>query len=291
MTSSTTRLLVLRAVMAPLLALAHLIIDTPGIILLAALAPPTVYALLLLFLDHHERKPWPLPLAAFLWGAMIASVGSSTLNTNTSVWLAQLLAEERARTLTPLIAAPIIEEVAKVTGLLFLVGLSRHACRNPRNGIVYGALVGLGFDVAENLNYFTLAAVQGGTIGLARSLYLRGFLGGLKHAVFTATAGAGLGYARATRSSTARVVLPLFALAGAVAQHIAWNAVASRAITTALCGAVIPDGPCRYAPVPADLFFNVPLIVALFVGPGVVALLIIARRSTARSALAAEQLD
>ena len=162
MTSSTTRLLVLLAVMAPLLALVHLIIDTPAIILLAALAPPTAYALLLLFLDHRERKPWPLPLAAFLWGAMIASVGSSTLNTNTSVWLTQLLAEERARTLAPLIAAPIIEEVAKVTGLLFLVAFSRHACRNPRNGIVYGALVGLGFDVAENLNYFTLAAVIDG---------------------------------------------------------------------------------------------------------------------------------
>lgn len=276
---------------APLLALARLIIDTPGIIWLAALAPPTVYALLLLFFDHRERKPWPLPPAAFLWGALIASAGSSTLNTDVSIWLTQRLAEAWARTLVPLVAAPIIEEAAKLTGLLVLMACSRHACRNPRNGIVYGALVGLGFDVAENLDYFTLAAVQGGTLGLARSLYLRGFVGGVKHAVFTATAGAGLGCARATRSSAARVVWPLFGLTGAVTQHMAWNAVASRAITTALCGAVTPDGPCRDAPVPADLFINAPLIAALFIGPGVVALLIIARRSTAHRALPAEPSD
>ena len=287
--STRLLLLVLLAAMAPLLALARLIIDTPGIILLAALVPPTAYALVLLFLDHREQKPWPLPLGAFLWGAMIASVCSSTLNANASLWLTQLLTEERARSLAPVIAAPIIEEVAKAAGLLFLIGFSSQACRNPRNGIVYGALVGLGFDVAENLNYFTLAAVQGGTVGLARSLYLRGFLGGLKHAVFTATAGAGFGYARETSSSTARVVVPLLGLTGAVVQHIAWNAVAARVITTALCGAVTPDGPCRFAPAPADLFFNVPLIVALFVGPGVVALFIIARRSRTPGAFAAEQ--
>jgi hypothetical protein len=107
---------------------------------------------------------------------------------------------------------------------------------------------------------------------------VRGLLGGLKHAVFTGTIGAGIGWAREERATRARLLLPAGALLVAIGQHAAWNAVASEAITRALCGAAAPDAPCRAAPAAVALYVQVPVIVALFVGPGVLALLAIARR-------------
>ena len=68
--------------------------------------------------------------------------------------------------------------------------------RTAREGALLGALIGLGFELVENQHYLTLAAVQAGTAGLVRGVWVRGILGGLKHAVFTAITGAGLGWAR-----------------------------------------------------------------------------------------------
>ena len=53
----------------------------------------------------------------------------------------------------------------------------------------------------------------------------------------------------------------------AVAAHAVWNALASVAITEALCGARTPDGPCAPAPDATTLFVTVPLLVLAAIGP------------------------
>ena len=252
--------------------------QTPAVIVVAAIAPALAYGVLLAFLDGRRPRPWPGLLALFLWGAVIAAFSAARLNDLIASGLSDATGEMQARALVATAGAPVVEEVLKAAGLLLVLVMRPSLLASARDGIVDGAWVGLGFDLAENLEYFLLAAVQGGTAGVLRGMWVRGFLGGLKHAVFSGTVGAGLGWARGSRTRRARLLIPACALLAAAAQHAAWNAVASQAITRALCGAAAPQAACRAEPADVALFVSVPLIVALFVGPGALALLAIARR-------------
>jgi RsiW-degrading membrane proteinase PrsW (M82 family) len=173
---------------------------------------------------------------------------------------------------------PLLEEVAKAGGLLALILVWPGSLRSVREGIVYGALAGVGFAAIENLGYYTLAAVQGGTPGLAQALYVRGLLEGLNHAAFTAIVGAAAGRARARPASRRpRLAVVAAGLAIAVSVHGAWNGVASTAITSLLCNA--PDGaPCAPAPRPLDLLVSVPILIAAFIGPLAALLVMLALR-------------
>ena len=79
----------------------------------------------------------------------------------------------------------------------------------------------------------------------------------------------------------------------AIIQHVVWNAVASSAINGVLCGPELAGGPCRPEPTHTSLFVIVPLLTAIFVGPGLMTLGAIAvltlereaRRQTMRSAI------
>jgi RsiW-degrading membrane proteinase PrsW (M82 family) len=253
----------------------------PAVIVVAAMVPALAYAALLAALDARRPRPWRVLLSLFLWGAVVVAFCAARMNDLVAAELAGSAGETHARVLVATAAAPVIEEILKASGLVLLLAVRPSLLRSARDGIVNGAWIGLGFDLAENLEYLTLAAVQGGTAGLMRGVWVRGFLGGLKHAVFTGTVGAGLGWARDACTPRARVLVPAGALLVAIAQHAAWNTVASQAITRALCGAAAPQAACRATPADLALFVSVPLIVALFVGPGALALLAIGWRHSA----------
>jgi RsiW-degrading membrane proteinase PrsW (M82 family) len=251
--------------------------ETPTAVLLPALAPVAGYSLLLLLLTRYRREAGYVLLATLTCGAVVASGLALAANDLAQLRLASVVGDEHARVLTPTIAAPILEELCKALMLLVVLAVRRDS-RNPTlDGIVYGALVGLGFAVVENINYFTLAAVQGGSVGLARSVYLRALLGGLNHAMFTGMVGAGIGYmteATSARRGFAALGAGFF---GAITEHVVWNAWASRAITHVLCNASQPGGPCSPAPEYRDLFGHVPVIVAASVLPGLALLCFLTR--------------
>jgi hypothetical protein len=58
-----------------------------------------------------------------------------------------------------------------------------------------------------------------------------------------------------------------------------WNTVVSDAISRMLCAAPAADAACRNPPPPWMLYVTVPLMVTLFIGPYVAALLAIAARA------------
>ena len=255
------------------------VVATPPIIAAAALLPPLGWAGLVLLLDHRTREPWMPLAAAFLWGAAAAALIASEVND-------ALLATDGIEHAVPTLLGPAVEEIAKATALLVVLAVWRDEIRDALDGIVYGALAGLGFAATENLGYYTLAAIQGGTPGLGRALWLRGFLQGMNHAAFTATVGAAVGWSRAHGGrTTTRAAMLLLGLGFAVLVHAVWNTVASETITHVLCGAAAPGAPCTPAPAPLDLLLTVPVIVATFVGPlGLVlwAIAIRAMRSSTR---------
>jgi len=215
-------------------------------------------------------------LAAFLWGAVLAASIAAAVNGLAQTWIAAASSESAARTMAPMLAAPAIEELAKAAALLVVMAVWRRDIAGAVDGMVYGALIGIGFAVSENVLYLTLASLQGGYAGLLRGAYLRAIVYGGNHAAFTATTGAAFGYARRSASRAASVLVALLGLGAAVAQHVIWNSVAAEAIEQLLCGASAAGAACRPAPSGWSLYLAVPLIVALFIGPGVMILLALA---------------
>lgn len=256
---------------------ARIALDTPWSLLCIALGPAAIAAAVVVRLDRHAHPSRRLLLAAFLWGAVVAPAVALALNEAVRTWIGDLTGAAEAARLTGRFAAPALEEVAKGAALAILALVWRRDLRGVADGIVFGALVGIGFTMAENLYYFALAALAGGSAGLAESVYLRAALGGLLHPTFTATTGAGLGWARAADRGMARALAPVIGLALAIAQHVAWNAAGAGWLDAATCGPRAPacalDGRLRY------WLLTAPLIVLLFVGPGVAALLALIRRA------------
>jgi protease PrsW len=236
-------------------------------VVVAAVVPALAYAVIVVALLRPSEPP-ALLVALFLWGAGVAAPVAERANA--------LLG---AMALGPIVWGPLVEEAAKALGLVMLVALSPKRLSSARSGIACGALVGLGFASAENIPYHLIAVVQGGTGGLARAVFVRGLLQGLNHATFTGTVGAGLAFAHSSPGGAARVAASALGFLLAFTQHSVWNGAASFTITDLLCGTTTAAGACEATPPAEALYFQVPLLVALFIGPGFAALAWLARKS------------
>jgi protease PrsW len=247
---------------------ADLVAGTPPLILLAALAPAALLAALVVAVQRGGGRSAAALAYAFAWGAIVAAWVSTTGNGLARSWIdASSTGDDRA--LTAIAVAPLLEEAAKALGLVLLLRFGRDSLRNSRDGIVYGALVGIGFVLTENFLYLGIAMLQGGEAGIVRALYLRGILGAATHAVFTACAGAGFGWWAAAGAQ--RRFAPLLGFVAAHVQHVAWNALGAPAIASALCGAA--GSTCRDVPAALAVFGESTAIAAAFLTPGMMGLL------------------
>lgn len=255
--------------LVPLVWLGWTAAGTPFVVVLATVLPGLAWAAALAWLARVRGVSIGGPAATFglVWGAGVAALGSGRVN--------DVLLAHGGGMLVPVFVAPLVEEVAKGAVLVGLVLLWSDELRCVRAGIVAGGLVGVGFAVAENLSYLLVAALQGGPTGLLRGVWVRGLVEGGVHAVFAASTGAGVGYARAGDGRKGALIAGLGA---AVVQHVAWNGLASRAVTHVLCNPVVSDGPCQAAPDIVGLVVTIPLVVLAALGPGTLAVAAIALR-------------
>lgn len=135
----------------------------------------------------------------------------------------------------PLIAASLggayPEEIAKVLGVGVIL-FSFRALNRPWHGLMTGAVIGLGFEVAENAMYGTFGALLDPNTDLAGTLQVwavRLFLGPGLHIIFSGLAGWGLGLALFTagRSRSWRLRTAGLWLLTAFGLHFAWNLMPS----------------------------------------------------------------
>ncbi len=189
--------------------------------------------LVLWYLDRRERESAWLFAAAFLWGGLIATTISIPVNTTViyviSQWLEgnaalkEMLGPEAALMIGAPLSAPLVEETAKGIGIVLLFWLMRSEYDNVRDGFVYGALVGAGFNWFESALYVQQNFVQFGAAPYGFQLGARyAWLGLAGHAMFSGIFGASLGLARATHNRLVRYCAPLVGLVVAVIAH-AWN--------------------------------------------------------------------
>lgn len=112
---------------------------------------------------------------------------------------------------------PLIEEISKgLIVLLLFLGLQREF-DGPLDGIVYGALVGLGFAVTENALFMITRDPQAQFL---HRIVMRGLSG---HATYTALTGLGLGLSRAYRDRPTAGFLPTMGFVAGLVAHTIWN--------------------------------------------------------------------
>jgi RsiW-degrading membrane proteinase PrsW (M82 family) len=203
-----------------------------GVAALASLVPVAI----LRFLDRRERESPALFAVAILWGALIGTGLALPLNSTILVAVNRWLSEQpllkeylgpgAALLIGAPLAGPVVEEITKGLGVLTLFWLLRAEFDNVRDGLVYGALVGVGFNLVEAPLYVAQGLSQDGLAPWGLQFGARFSLLGLGgHALFMGIFGAFLGMARQTTRGWVRVTAPVLGLLLAVVAHALNNSL------------------------------------------------------------------
>jgi RsiW-degrading membrane proteinase PrsW (M82 family) len=199
------------------------------IALLGALIPTVFYILFVWWLDRYEKEPLWLLALAFLWGAIPAAILAVLFEIVFDLPLAALGEETLATSLiSASISAPLVEESIKGIALIGLVLFFRREFDDVLDGIIYGAMIGLGFAFTEDaLAYFLPILSQEGIAAGLANMFMRTIVFGLNHAFWTGVVGATVGYARLARDWGRRLLVPTGGWALAVVLHGIHNAGAT----------------------------------------------------------------
>jgi RsiW-degrading membrane proteinase PrsW (M82 family) len=192
-----------------------------------ATLPAPVYVALVLWIDRYESEPvWTL-VTAFVWGAVVAVFIAAFVNTIGSLIVASLISDEAGNFYGAVISAPIVEESMKAVVLFGLYFWKHDEFDGVIDGIVYASMVGLGFAMTENIQYYGSAALEGGVGGGMVLFVLRGMMAPFSHPLFTSMTGIGLGLASQSKSGLVKFFAPACGLLLAMFLHALWNLSAS----------------------------------------------------------------
>ena len=192
--------------------------------LISATLPVPLYLMLVLWIDRYEAEPPWMLATAFFWGAFVAVFFAYLINTASGLIVTVLTNDVRAgAAFGAVISAPIVEESAKALILFIFFFFKKDEFDGVIDGIVYAAMVGLGFAMTENIQYYGRAVMQAGGGGLTIIFIIRGALAPFSHPMFTSFTGIGLGLARQSRNTIVKIITPIFGLLAAISMHSIWN--------------------------------------------------------------------
>lgn len=191
--------------------------------------PMFVFAAFVNWLDRYEKEPKLLLGAAFIWGVVIAGGGAYILNTAVGMGVYSLTGSVSAADFsTTSIAAPIIEEALKGLAVLIVFLMFRKEFDSVLDGIVYGAIVAMGFAAIENVLYIYRNGFQdGGWEGFWTLVFIRVVLVGWMHPFFTAFTGIGLAISRISRNTLVKIIAVPAGYTVAVLTHAFHNTFSS----------------------------------------------------------------
>jgi protease PrsW len=194
-----------------------------------------------LWVDRLEPEPRGNLVFAFGWGAGVAALAALLINTAGLEYVTQpALGASTGEYVSATFAAPVVEETLKGAVLVGLLWRRRAEFDGPTDGIIYAAMVGLGFAMIENVGYYINALVvtpmRGGVALLGATFVLRGLLSPLLHPMFTAMTGLGVAYAARHRGGGRAVLAGWLA---AVALHMIWNGLSRYGVAGLVAGYVL----------------------------------------------------
>jgi RsiW-degrading membrane proteinase PrsW (M82 family) len=207
---------------------------TWGLLVFLSFLPPLIYTIWIRNTERCHRQQWFSIFVCFIWGATIAVVASLILEIILQIPLTASFSDgELTSLLAAVIVAPIVEEFSKPLALRL-----RSVKRNLvelEDGLIYGAVAGLGFSATENLMYGFSALSEGFVIFFVL-MAMRSFGGCLLHASATALTGYGFGKTVMKQVSFLGI-LPYFMLA--IFLHGLYNFLVSYEFFGVLSGLIL----------------------------------------------------
>ncbi|WPB55044.1 PrsW family intramembrane metalloprotease [Xylophilus sp. GOD-11R] len=199
-----------------------------GVVVWAAYA--WLFVLAFRLLDLLEEHPPEAFVLAFGWGGLGAVFFAVPANVAFQSLCAKLISPEFVATWGPAVAGPTSEEFLKVAGVVLLILVARASFQTYLSVLSIGAMVGLGFQVVENLSDTVQLAMHFPSESQVRpvllNLLMRGLLSGLwTHAAYTTVASFGIAWylLNPGRSRWQRLGMVAACLALAWGMHFVWN--------------------------------------------------------------------
>lgn len=198
-----------------------------------AFLPPVMYVIWIRNTERYNREKWKTIFLCFIWGATISIIAALVLEVILHISIESSINDENLFGLiTVVVIAPIVEEFTKPLALR--LKSVKKELDELEDGLIYGAVAGLGFSATENFIY-GWGFLSGGLLFFLILISLRSFGGCLLHA--SATAWTGYGYGKTLMKHTSLIrVIPYFILA--VLVHAFYNSLLSFDIFGALVGLI-----------------------------------------------------
>jgi len=210
------RILFVLVVITTITVIIYLAIEKP-ILIPSVITPHLAYLIYIWVKEKIEREPLLTVFMVFCYGFISSTFIAIILQMISGVIISSIftLSYLMYRVVGSLILAPVIEELAKFSGVC-LVSRNKKIFNEIDDGIVYGASVGLGFSALETILYSLRGQEINEIIIIA---LLRVISSTLSHAASSALAGLGLALYMFKRRQS---YLPMF-LIGAMFLHFVHN--------------------------------------------------------------------
>lgn len=183
-----------------------------------------------LWLDRYEPHPRSAVVLALAWGGIVSTTLAGLVPLLYLPFIGALPSQEALA----VVQAPIVEEILKGAGVVFIARRWREDFHSLVDGLVIAGLVGAGFAFVENIFYFGTAMSEGAALGATAgaaeltlaTFVLRGVASPFAHSLFTSATGLGVAHAerRGGWSGSWAIVIGLLA---AIALHALWNGAAT----------------------------------------------------------------
>jgi len=245
--AARSRLLISTALvlfLAQLLVAGALVVDQPvlGVLAVLSVLPASFVALTVWYWDPTTREPFELVAITFLLSMVFASF-AAVVNTVLAPGF-QVLGGVGVVLYFFLVVGPIEETVKWLA--IRVRAYHSDAFRTVIDGVVYGAVAGLGFAAIENFVYITGSAVETAPAGASGQLEYaaltaaaRAFVGP-GHIVFSAWAGFYLGLAKFNPDNWAPIAVKGLLIAAFI--HGLYNTMVGSVPFAAAAGIGVPPG-------------------------------------------------
>jgi len=204
------------------------------VLIIVAIVPAVGYLIWVRDTETCRREPYSALIGVMIYGGTFAVAAAVILETLVQMAL-YLPGSPLSRgfgifgpfdptleaLLLAVIIAPVVEELVKATGVFTVYGRLNEI----EDGIIYGAAVGLGFAVTENVLYFVVAFSQGLDV-LFLTVVIRSITSMVLHLSATSISGYGISRARIL-GSQGRSVGWLRYVEIAIVLHASFNLIAS----------------------------------------------------------------
>lgn len=192
------------------------------LLLVISFIPPLVYMVWIRNTEKYEREQWRVILICFFWGASISVFAAIVLEGVLGMPLLLSVKDQNMGVMiTAIVIAPAVEELTKP--LAFRMRIVRNEINELEDGLIYGAVAGLGFSATENLLYGRGFLAEG-LLFFLLLMGMRSIGGCLLHASATSLTGYGYSKLLLRQGSVLRIV-PYFLLA--ILVHSFYNVLVS----------------------------------------------------------------